>query len=175
MHGFDRWKSGSIWGSDLNCVPKKVICWALSSHCICVETRLQRNETIVSGWCQLKYFWFSPQKWGRWTHFDSFFFQGVGSTTSYSRFVEFLVGFGKPYDFFRWSHFSRWWASSSRSNTCRCMGTKIHERTNFSECVLNSWYLYTNTNVWVCCNRCGYIDLKIVSTNFLVLIRHDLF
>ena len=37
-------------------------------------------------WFQIKYFLFSIPTWGRWTHFDSYFSEGVGSTTNQTRF-----------------------------------------------------------------------------------------
>ena len=41
------------------------------------------NIYKMSRWWQLKYFfYFHPETWGRWTHFDLYNFKGIGSTTN---------------------------------------------------------------------------------------------
>ena len=62
--------------------------WSINALYMSVWIRCIHSD--ASWWFQT-FFIFHPENWGRWTHFDSYFFSWVGSTTNQRRFQQIKI------------------------------------------------------------------------------------
>ena len=79
-----------------------------------------------SGWWQLKYFFMFTPIWGRWSHFDQYFSQGLKPTSLLRWFL--FVGFGGAKTFKSW-----------RTSSCGAWRPAM---------TLRAWRLGTGGDVW---------------------------